>query len=216
MSTFFAKFKDKLPKDGNSNSAGVAVNHPEEKTMALTPSTTQLLGMQAPDFELLEPLTGNFINLSSLKSDIATVILFICNHCPYVIHIQNQLVEVAKIYQFKGIAFIAINSNDVENYPADSPDNMAKIAREKQYPFPYLFDESQAIAKAYNAACTPDIYIFDKALSCVYCGQFDDSRPSNDIPVTGDSLSQALDCLLANKPIPSPQKTSIGCNIKWK
>ena len=174
------------------------------------------LGQQAPSFELINAVDGKAIRLEDVKSDIATVIMFICNHCPYVKHVQHELVRLANDYQSRGIAFIAINSNDVEKYPDDSPENMKKVAEELGYPFPYLFDETQEVAKAYQAACTPDFYIFDSELKCVYRGQLDDSRPGNGKPVTGESIRAALDALLHNEPVQNTQKPSIGCSIKWK
>lgn len=184
--------------------------------MALTPSNMLPLGTLAPDFNLMDTVSGKMISLTQAKSNIATVILFICNHCPYVKHIQTELVKTAKNYQTKGIHFIAINSNDIESYPDDSPENMQKNAAQHDYTFPYLFDETQTIARAYQAACTPDIYVFDHDLLCVYRGRFDDSTPGNNIPVTGKDLTAALDALLEKKEINSDQKPSIGCNIKWK
>jgi len=174
------------------------------------------LGTKAPSFELVNTVDGNKVKLEEIKSDIATVIMFICNHCPYVKHVQEELVRLANDYMPKGISFVAINSNDVEKYPDDSPENMKKVAEEFGYPFPYLFDETQETAKAYQAACTPDFYIFDKELKCVYRGQLDDSRPKNDLPVTGESIRNALDAILNNQPVPELQKPSLGCSIKWK
>lgn len=184
--------------------------------MAETPSTMLPLGTQAPDFKLLEIRSGQKMSLQELKSDVATVIMFICNHCPYVRHIQDNLVRVAKHYQTKSIRFLAINSNDVKNYPGDSPDKMLEQAVTHAFTFPYLFDETQEVAKAYQAACTPDFYIFDKNLACVYRGRFDDATPGNHNPVTGKDLCAALDQILAGKPVNSDQKPSVGCNIKWK
>lgn len=184
--------------------------------MALTYSQMMPLGTQAPDFNLLNVESGKQIGLDELKSSIATVIIFMCNHCPYVKHIQPKLVEVANHYQSQGIHFIAISSNDAENYPQDGPTLMKQEAEHLKYPFPYLFDETQAVAKTYQAACTPDFYIFDKDLKCVYRGRFDDSSPGNGVPVTGRELSLALDSVLKGI-APSPdQKPSMGCNIKWK
>ena len=174
------------------------------------------LGEKAPSFELVNAITGQTVRLEDVKSDIATVIMFICNHCPFVKHVQEELVRLANDYQPKGISFIAINSNDVEKYPDDSPEKMKEVAEQLGYPFPYLFDETQEVAKAYQAACTPDFYIFDSGLKCVYRGQLDDSRPNNGIPVTGSSIRSALDALLLGKPVPKEQKPSIGCSIKWK
>lgn len=184
--------------------------------MAATPSNMIPLGSNAPKFTLPDVVSGNMAALQDLKSDKATVIMFICNHCPFVKHVQNGLIALAKDYIPKGVAFIAISSNDVEGYPDDSPEKMKAIAQEKGYPFPYLYDESQDVAKAYKAACTPDFYIFDSDMKCVYRGQLDDSRPSNDTPVTGTDIREALDNLLSGKPVSEDQKPSIGCNIKWK
>ena len=142
--------------------------------------------------------------------------MFICNHCPFVIHVNEALVAIANEYAKKGISFIAISSNDVVNYPQDSPEKMAIHAKNKNYPFPYLYDETQDVAKAYDAACTPDLYVFDGNLKLVYRGQLDDSRPGNGIAVTGKDLKHALDCVLENKENTNTQKPSIGCNIKWK
>ncbi len=183
--------------------------------MALTASSMLALGTKAPDFSLPDTLSGKTLSLSELKSPVATVIMFICNHCPFVVHIQNQLVKVANTYQPKGVKFIAISSNDIINYPDDSPEKMGQLAKELHYPFPYLYDESQDVAKAYHAACTPDFFIFDEN-GLVYRGRFDDSRPGTTIPVTGKDLSAALDCILAKKPLSIEQAPSMGCNIKWK
>ncbi|KPC71173.1 alkyl hydroperoxide reductase [Thermoactinomyces vulgaris] len=174
------------------------------------------LGATAPSFTLPDVVSNQEVSLEALKSDVATVIMFICNHCPYVKHVQKQLVQLANDYLPKGVAFIAINSNDAVQYPEDGPDNMKKVAEEFQYPFPYLYDESQQVAKDYQAACTPDFYIFDGKLSCVYRGQLDDSRPGNGLPVTGSYIRAALESILNNEPIQVQQKPSIGCNIKWK
>ncbi|MGE3920373.1 MAG: thioredoxin family protein [Gammaproteobacteria bacterium] len=184
--------------------------------MALTPSNMLPLGTKAPDFTLFDTITHQTKSLDELKSDNGTLIMFICNHCPFVKHVQHELVQLANDYIPKGIAFIAISANDAINYPDDNPQNMEKVAKELGYPFPYLYDESQNVAKQYDAACTPDFYLFDKQLLCVYRGQLDDSRPGNDIPVTGSDLRAAIDNLLAGKPINSEQKPSMGCNIKWK
>jgi len=184
--------------------------------MAATPSNMMPLGTMAPDFNLTDTISGKKKSLHELKSEKATVITFICNHCPFVKHVQKGLVKLAKDYIPSGISFVAINSNDVKAYPDDSPERMKEVAKQLGYPFPYLYDESQDIARAYGAACTPDFYIFDKDLKCVYRGQMDDSRPSNDIPVTGKDIRAALDAILAGKPVSEEQKPSIGCNIKWK
>lgn len=184
--------------------------------MALTPSTMIPLGSIAPNFALLDVCTNKSLSLSDYKSDIATVIMFICNHCPYVKHIQKKLVDIANHYQTKGIRFIAINSNDIKAFPDDSPAEMKRIATEFAYPFPYLFDETQMTAGDYKAACTPDFYVFDAQLKCVYRGRFDAATPGNSVPVTGSDLSSALDAILENRPVNEEQKQSIGCNIKWK
>jgi thiol-disulfide isomerase/thioredoxin len=174
------------------------------------------LGKQAPSFALLDVTSGAIRTLQELKSAKATVIMFICNHCPYVKHINEELVRLANHYLAQGVSFIAISSNDVEKYPDDSPEAMALHAAAVGYPFPYLYDESQDVASAYEAACTPDFYIFDGSLGCVYRGQLDDSRPKSETPVTGRDLRAALDQLLAGEPVNPDQKPSLGCNIKWK
>ncbi|WP_136480604.1 thioredoxin family protein [Cognatitamlana onchidii] len=184
--------------------------------MARTPSNMLPLGTKAPYFELLDTVSGKLMNLDNLKGKNGTVIMFICNHCPFVIHVNSQLISLANEFQSKDISFIAISSNDVINYPQDSPENMKKHAVTEGYPFPYLYDESQNVAHAYDAACTPDFYVFDNMLELVYRGQLDDSRPENGIALTGSDLKHALECLIAGKPNENPQKPSIGCNIKWK
>jgi peroxiredoxin len=183
--------------------------------MALTPSTMLPLGTLAPDFRLPDT-NGKTVALADFKSAPALAVIFICNHCPYVKHIRATLAEVAREYQKRGVAFVAINSNDVENYPADSPENMALEVKQIGYTFPYLYDETQAVAKAYNAACTPDLYVFDQHQKLVYRGQFDGSRPGNGVAVSGEDLRSALDAILAGKQVSPHQKPSIGCNIKWK
>lgn len=184
--------------------------------MTLTPSTMLPLGTIAPKFNLTDTITGKTMNLDDIKSDKATVIMFICNHCPYVKHVQTHLVQFANDYLKRGVSFVAINSNDVESYPDDAPDKMKQVAGKFGYPFPYLFDETQEIAKAYQAACTPDLYIFDTDLKLKYRGQLDDSRPGNNIPISGKDIRNALDTILDGKPVSSDQKPSTGCNIKWK
>ena len=185
--------------------------------MSVTPSTMLPLGTRAPDFELVDAVSGKKMSLHTLKSNQATVIMFISNHCPYVVHLQKALVDIANEYQQKDIVFVAICSNDIENYPADAPDKMKTVAKQLGYPFPYLFDETQTVARAYDAACTPDFYIFDKNLACVYRGRFDDSSPGKkEVPVTGKDLRAALEAILAGNPVDSHQKPSHGCNIKWK
>lgn len=184
--------------------------------MARTESNMLPLGTNAPDFELLDTLSDTFVSLQHLKSDTATVIMFICNHCPFVLHIKDELAQLALDYQPLGIHFAAISANDVVSHPQDGPDQMAQFAEENDFTFPYLFDESQAVAQAYEAACTPDFYIFNSSLRCVYRGQLDDSRPDNDKPVTGDDVRATLNALLAKQPVNQQQKPSLGCNIKWK
>jgi len=174
------------------------------------------LGTVAPDFILLDTVSNKMLSLKNLKGMKATVVLFICNHCPFVIHMNEELVKLANDYGKKGIELIAISSNDIENYPQDAPELMQKVAKDLNYPFPYLYDETQNIAKAYDAACTPDNYVFDADLKLVYRGQLDDSRPGNGIAVTGKDIRNALDCVLNEIKNSTVQKPSIGCNIKWK
>lgn len=184
--------------------------------MARTPSVMTPLGSDAPAFVLPDVVKGINVSLEELKGNDATVIAFICNHCPFVKHVNQQLIEIALDYKDKGVAFIAISSNDVNQYPDDGPDEMRKIATSIGYPFPYLYDETQDVARAYQAACTPDFFIYNKNLALAYRGQLDSSRPGNDIPVTGNDIRAALDRIIDDKD-PSPnQKPSIGCNIKWK
>jgi len=184
--------------------------------MALTASNPFALQTIAPDFKLLDTVSGEMLSLSDLKGEKGTVIMFICNHCPFVIHVNQQLVEVANNYMSQGIAFIAISSNDVETYPQDSPVEMGKIAEALNYPFPYLYDEDQSVAKAYDAACTPDFYLFDENLKSVYHGQLDDSRPGNREKLSGKDLRASINALLMEKPPLENQIPSIGCGIKWK
>jgi len=182
--------------------------------MAQTPSTMLALGTPAPDFSLPEPATGKTVSLGDFQDAPALLVMVICNHCPFVKHIRTELARFGRDYQAKGLSMVAISANDVANYPDDSP---AKIAEEAQtYPFPYLYDEKQAIAKAYRAACTPDFFLFDADRKLVYRGQFDASRPGNNVPVTGADLRAAVDEVLAGQPVSPEQKPSIGCNIKWK
>jgi peroxiredoxin len=183
--------------------------------MALTPSNMLPLGTAAPDFRLPDT-TGKPVSLADFKSASALAVVFICNHCPYVQHIRAGLAQFGREYQRRGAAVVAINANDVQNYPADSPEKMAEEVKTAGYTFPYLYDESQAVARAYRAACTPDIYLFDKNRKLVYRGQFDDSRPGNGLPVTGADLRAAVDAVLAGKPVAPRQVPSLGCNIKWK
>ena len=184
--------------------------------MALTPSTMLPLGTKAPDFSLPDTVVGKILTLAQVQSNKPTVIMFICNHCPYVKHVLEPLVKLANEYRPRGVSFVAISSNDVVNYPDDAPDKMKETARKLQFPFPYLFDETQEVARAYKAACTPDFYLFDKDVKCAYRGQLDDSRPGNDIPVTGKDLRNAIDALLNGQSPSAQQKPSMGCNIKWK
>lgn len=184
--------------------------------MAATPSTMVTLGTPAPAFALTDVVSGKAISLPQLKGKVATVIMFICNHCPYVKHINAGLVKLVNDYAQQHISFIAISSNDAKKYPEDGPESMKEAAIHLKYPFPYLYDETQQVARAFDAACTPDFFVYDLDLKLAYRGQFDDSRPGNNITVTGNDLRLALDCLLANKPVSPQQKASIGCNIKWK
>ena len=174
------------------------------------------LGTKAPDFELSDVITGEWVGLPREKEYKATVIMFICNHCPYVKHVQEELVRLVGEYEIKGTRFIAISSNDIEAYPEDGPDYMREEAKNWNYTFPYLFDEIQEVAQAYDAACTPDFYLFDEHLKLVYRGQLDDSRPGNGKPLTGNDLRNAIDDVLNDVPVNVDQKPSQGCNIKWK
>jgi len=184
--------------------------------MARTPSNMIPLGTKAPEFNLLDTISDEKIALSQIKGALGTVLFFICNHCPFVIHVNDTLVALARDYRSKGFSFIAISSNDVEKYPQDAPHLMKKTAKENNYPFPYLYDKTQEVAKAYNAACTPDSYVFDANLRLVYRGQLDDSRPGNGIGLSGNDLRNALDCLFEEKENTEVQKPSIGCGIKWR
>jgi len=184
--------------------------------MAMTPSNMMPLGTIASEFSLMDTVTGDALNLQQLKGSNGTVIMFICNHCPFVIHVNEELVRLANHYSEKGIGFIAISSNDAINYPQDGPEKMTIHAKENSYPFPYLYDETQEVAKAYDAACTPDFYLFNNELKLAYRGQLDDSRPGNEIPVTGNDLRKALDSVINAHTVDAVQKPSIGCNIKWK
>jgi len=182
--------------------------------MVAVHSTMLPLGTNAPEFRLPDA-TGRLIASDDLKGK-AFLVVFMCNHCPYVKHIRAGLAALARDYTPRGLQMAGINSNDVENYPADSPANMAKEAKAAGYTFPYLYDETQAVAKAYHAACTPDFFLFDGERRLVYRGQFDDSRPGNGVPVTGKDLRAALELVLSGKPVPPKQTPSVGCNIKWK
>ena len=184
--------------------------------MAKTASLMIPLGSPAPDFDLFEPASGKTCDLQSLRGEHGTMIMFICNHCPFVKLVSHELAQLGREYMVRGIAVVAINSNDVSAYPDDAPDKMVAEVSLQDYPFPYLYDETQQVARAYQAQCTPDFYLFDGALRCVYRGQLDDARPGNGIPVTGKDLRAAMDALLSGQTIPHEQKPSIGCNIKWK
>ena len=184
--------------------------------MALTPSNMLPLGTKAPNFNLVDTKDNIRKSLTELKGANGTLVMFICNHCPFVIHVKEALVKLANDYFIKGISCIAISSNDVENYPQDSPDKMKKVALEEKYPFPYLYDESQKVARNYDAACTPDFFVFDKNKELVYRGQLDDSRPGNDIPLNGKDIREVFESIINSRSITINQKPSIGCNIKWK
>lgn len=173
------------------------------------------LGTVAPDFKLPDT-NGKIVSPADFKDKAALLVVFMCNHCPYVIHIRPGLAQLARDYASRGVGIVGISSNDVKNYPADSPAKMKEEVVKAGYTFPYLYDESQAVAKAYRAACTPDIYLFDRGRRLVYRGQFDASRPGNGTPVTGKDLRAALDAVLAGKPTSEMQVASMGCNIKWK
>jgi peroxiredoxin len=183
--------------------------------MVAVHSTMLPLGTKAPEFRLPDP-SGKMFSLADFQGNRALAVMFICNHCPFVKHIRGGLAQIARDFQPRHVAFVAISSNDVANYPADSPAKMAAEAKAAGYTFPYLYDETQGVARSYHAACTPDFYLFDEDQRLVYRGQFDDSRPGNGIPVTGKDLRAAIESVLAGKPVSAAQKPSIGCNIKWK
>ncbi len=183
--------------------------------MVVTASKMLSLGTSAPDFNLPDT-QGNIVSLGNFKEAPALLVIFMCNHCPFVKHILSVMVDLVKEYQEKGVAIVGINSNDVVNFTEDGPEMMAKVAKKAGFTFPYLYDESQAVAKAYRAACTPDFFLFDKERTLVYRGQMDDSRPGNNIPVTGLDLIKAMDAVLADREVNAEQKPSMGCNIKWK
>ena len=183
--------------------------------MVRTPSTMLPLGTQAPDFDLIN-VDGKSVRRDDFAGAPALLVIFMCNHCPFVIHIAPQLASLAAEYQQKGVAVVGINSNDVAKHPADSPERMVAEAEERGYVFPYLFDETQEVAQAYHAACTPDFFLFDAEQKLVYRGQLDASRPDSGIPVTGADLREALDAVLAGQAVPPEQTPSLGCNIKWK
>ena len=184
--------------------------------MVQTASTMLPLGTPAPDFSLPNTVDGSTVSLSDFADKKGLLVIFMCNHCPFVIHLRSELAKFAKVYQGKGLGIVGISANDVDNYPQDGPDKMAEEAKSAGYPFPYLYDETQKVAKAYSAACTPDFFLFDKDQKLVYRGQFDDSRPQSGIPITGKDLRAACDAVLAGQPVSEQQRPSIGCNIKWK
>ena len=183
--------------------------------MARTPSTMLKLGTQAPEFSLLEPASGSQVSLNNFK-DSPVLIVFSCNHCPYVLHIIDSFVSMANSYLDKGLSTVWINANDVEHYPDDSPEKMVQLVRDHGFKFPYLYDQTQQVAQAYQAACTPDFFLFDSTHRLVYRGQYDASRPGNNEPVTGHDLKLAIDALLAGNPVTEDQLPSLGCNVKWK
>ncbi len=184
--------------------------------MAQTPSNMLSLGTSAPEFNLIDTVSNEMLSYTSIRGEKGTVVMFICNHCPFVIHVNSELVALANAYKGKGIGFVAISSNDVVKYPQDGPEKMKINAEDNEYPFPYLYDESQDVAKAYDAACTPDFYVFDENNRLAYRGQLDDSRPGNDKPLDGADIRNALECLINDADNKKVQKPSIGCNIKWK
>jgi peroxiredoxin len=183
--------------------------------MVKTASTMKKLGSQAPDFKLVN-IDGRLVGLDDFKEQPALLVIFMCNHCPFVKHIADGLAQLARDYMPRGVAVVGINSNDAAAHPQDSPEQMVHEAEQRGYEFPYLYDEGQEVAKAYGAACTPDFFLYDKSRKLVYRGQLDASRPGNNIPVTGNDLRAALEALLAGKPLPEKQIPSIGCNIKWR
>ena len=174
------------------------------------------LGTQAPDFHLPDVISGQIVSLESFATKSGLLVMFICRHCPYVKHVQDELARIGQDYQSRGVGIVAITSNDIAQQPADAPESIKGMAQELGFTFPFCYDESQAIAKAYGASCTPDFFLFDRNHKLVYRGQLDDSRPSNGLPVTGRDLRAALDALLAGQPVSQVQKASLGCNIKWK
>lgn len=184
--------------------------------MARTQTTSIALGFQAPEFLLPDSISGQEISLNDIKGVKGTLVIFMCNHCPFVVHVIHELVRLGNDYLNSGINIVAINSNDVENYPDDSPEKMKHLSQEIQIPFPYLFDESQEVAKAYDASCTPDFSVFDGAMKCIYRGQLDGSRPGNDVLVDGRDIRMVFEALLSGQEVAKNQMPSIGCNIKWK
>ncbi|MGL1885992.1 MAG: thioredoxin family protein [Reichenbachiella sp.] len=184
--------------------------------MARTESTMMPLGTIAPSFELLDTVSGEQLKYADLKGEKGTVVMFICNHCPYVILVQEEIVRIAKAYKLQGLRFVAISSNDVKNYPEDAPELMTQFAQQYDFNFPYLYDESQEVARSYQAACTPDFYVFDISDKCVYRGRMDGATPGNGQPVTGEEIKSALNNLSKGLPIDTEQHPGLGCGIKWK
>ncbi len=184
--------------------------------MSLTPSQMIPLGTKAPDFTLRDAVSGKFVSLSDYEGKNGLLVMFICNHCPYVKHVAPELAKLGRYYGDKGVGIVAISANDVSTHPDDGPEKMRLEAMSCGYEFPYLYDEDQEVAKAYAAACTPDFFLFDDRMKLVYRGQLDDSRPGNNVPVTGKDLRTAIEAMLLGNTMPGPQKPSIGCNIKWK
>jgi peroxiredoxin len=184
--------------------------------MALTESTMLELGTAAPDFALTDVVSGKTVQRDDFRGKDALLVMFICAHCPYVRHIEKTLGALGKDYANKRLAIVAISSNDATTHPADGPEGMRAQAQTQAFVFPYLYDESQAVARAYAAACTPDFFLFDKDFRLVYRGQYDSSRPNSGVPITGEDLRAAIDTVLAGKPVPTEQRPSMGCNIKWK
>lgn len=184
--------------------------------MVLTPSTMLPIGTQAPSFRLPEVVTGKTISLDNFTNKKGLLVMFICQHCPFVKHVKAELANLGKDYLAQDLGIVAISANDVANYPDDSPDNLKLMAETEGFNFPVCYDETQEVAKAYKAACTPDFFLFDAQHKLVYRGQLDDSRPSNNQPVTGKDLRKAIELVLVGKEVPSAQKPSVGCNIKWK
>lgn len=184
--------------------------------MALTASTMLPLGQNAPEFQLPDVVSGQIMSLDSFAGKSGLLVIFLCRHCPFVKHIQGELAKLGRDYQDADLGIVAISANDAGNYPEDAPDKLQEMAKTLGLTFPLCYDESQETAKAYTAACTPDFFLFDRDRKLVYRGQFDDSRPGNNQPVTGQDLRSAIDAVLAQSPISDTQKPSIGCNIKWK
>ena len=220
---YWPLIKMSLPADGSPPRCGLA-NLPAAvpfrdsqgaNFVVRTPSTMLPLGTPAPDFTLVN-VDGREVSLSDFADKPALLVVFMCNHCPFVIHVADELARLAGEYMARGAAVVGINANDVASYPADSPEQMVAEAEQRGYPFAYLYDDTQEVAKAYRAACTPDFFLFDGQQRLVYRGQLDDSRPDNGIPVTGKDLRAALDAVLAGRPVPEPHRPSLGCNIKWK